>query len=256
MEVVHQIIVNLKDNTRTHTIEVRNDTVNAVKMSCTLLNGDKALDMSDVLLATIRGVKPSGAIVYADATIEQDEEGNNINVVSYVFSKIALAEVGHSTYTVTLMSSEAQLICSFDIYVDVLNQLYDEAVLWGENDLSAMRSYMTRALNACQTAEEVRNTFEVGIGSVEQIIADMEDELGYYRSYLEELQQMVDSGAFIGAMGPQGPAGKDGVITTTEGMVAFAIENDGELAVYSAEQSVAESFELSDDGELIYEVED
>jgi len=266
MEVVHQIIVDLKDNSRTHTIEVRKGSVNAVKMRCTLINGGVPVDMSDVLTATVQGVKPSGAIIYADADIEKDEEGNNINVVSYVFSNIALAETGHSTYSIELMSSLAQLIYSFDIYVDVLNQLYDEADLWGENDLSAMRSYMTRTLNAAQTSEELKASLIAAIGNVDEVINNMKAELQEYEDYLIELQDMVDDGAFDGAPGPQGPQGEkgekgdpgeSGVTIPVEGLVSLSVTPEGDLYAYSAGESVETPFVYdSDTGNLYYETEE
>ena len=248
MEVLHKLIIDLQNNARTNTIEVKKGGTNAYTLEMRITSGGHAFDMSDVYTATVKAVKPDESIIYADADIVKDEEGNNINVVRYRLSEAALAVTGKSTYEIELMDSGGITVNSFDFYVNVIPELYNEEDLYDVSDVSGVRSYMARALAAAERSEEVENTFNVLHGSAQEILNMLAGEYDKYEGALEDLQHMVDSGAFDGARGPQGENGADAVIGEGTQVIAFQIV-DGELICYYYGDEIP-PVSMNDDGEL------
>lgn len=249
MNIVHKLVIDLQNN-RSIIVEVKKGGGNAYTLEMMLVSGGKVLDMSDIYTATIKAVKPDESIIYADATIIQDEEGHNTNKVVYTLTDACLAVTGKSVYEVELMDSNGITVNSFDFYVNVINELFNEDDLWNQSDTSAVRSYMARTLSAAKASEELLNTFNVTYGSAEEIIGELNGELQVYEEYMTELQEKVDSGAFIGARGPQGENGADAVVTDTTAVLGFQIV-DGNLICYHYADGVP-PVSINDNGELVY----
>ncbi len=248
MNIVHKLVIDLQNN-RSIMVELKKGGGNAYTLEMMLVSGGGVLDMSDIYTATIKAVKPDESIVYADAEIVKDENGNNTNKVVYVLSEAALSVTGKSIYEVMLMDSNGTTVNSFDFYVNVINQLYDENDLYDVSDVSGVRAYMARALRAAQTAEELENTFNFLYGSTEQVIAELNGEIDKYEEYFKELQERVDSGAFTGARGPQGENGHDAVVADATMIIGLQIL-DGDLICYYVGNEVP-PVSINDDGELV-----
>lgn len=277
MNIIHKLIIDLQ-NRRENLIEVKKGSENAYSLEMMIVSGGVALDMSDIFTATIKGVKPDESIIYADAEIVKDEEGHNTNKVVYRLADACLAVTGKSTYEVLLMDSGGIVVNSFDFYINVINQLYDENDLYNVSDISGVRAYMARALSAAEKSESLENTFNDAYGSVQQVENAMNEQLQEYEDYLSELQERVDAGELNGAQGPQGPkgdqgiqgvqgiqgpqgekgdTGESGVVAPVSGFYALSVDESGNLYATYASETEAPEFEYdSDSGNLYVELED
>ena len=245
MNLVTNIILDLSTNNRKSIAELKQTDRSTRTLRFTLLDGNKPLDMSDVL---IKGIKPDETVVYAAAEIEKDEEGNNKNVVNYTISDHVTEASGEITCELQLVTGAGEIIQSFDFYIDVINQLYDEDDILSESDLSGFKAYMIRTLNAALITERTKNAFEDTYGTISTIAESLEQEITDCQAFLEELQRLLDTGAFIGPRGPQGENGTNGVIVEGSQVVAFDIVDDELVCYYVGEEEP--DIEMNDDGEL------
>lgn len=223
MNVVYKIILDVQHPTRTNRIAIKQRDHKSRTLQFTLLNNGAALDMTSVLYATIKGVKPDGeSVIYADAEIAQ-EDGVNTNVVKYVIDDSFVETAGRYTMELQLLDSESTVLSSFEFYIEIQNQLYDEDDYVTESDLSGFRSYMIRNLNATEKSESIENKFESAYGSIESVVNDLTEIKEEYADMMADLEEKVDTGYFIGARGPQGENGADAVVTELEGLFALQI---------------------------------
>ena len=250
MQLVYNMVVDLFNNARTNTLEVKKGNINSVQMRFTILNNGNPFDMTGVVMASAKGVKPDDSIIYSACEIEKDEEDNPINVVTFTLSDEATAVSGRSTYELSLADENGNLIQSFDFYIYVVSNLFDESDQWGKSDVSAVASYMARTLKAAMDAEQLIATFVVAYGQVEDVLNRLNNEYDYYVEYINELQERVTRGDFNGARGSQGEPGANAIVTESEGIMAFQIL-DGDLNVYYYGEE-APPLSINDDGELVY----
>ena len=250
MQIPYRLIIDIAKPMRSNTILVKRGDRNSRVLQFVLLSNGQALDMSDILVATIKGTTPSKNSIFADAQIQEDEEGNKINVAEYTIMEETIAESGHYVFELSLLSSSEQYVTSFEFYVDVENLLYDENEGIGESDLSGYRSYMTRAMNAAKSAEETKNAFIASYGAANTLLNELNIEKGEYETYLNELQIRVDSGELNGMRGAQGENGTNGVVMEGMGILAFSIENDDLYCYYLGEDPPPLS--INNDGMLVW----
>ena len=109
--------------------------------------------MSMVTVATVRGVKGDGSVIYGDATILQNESEDYINEIEYTVPAAITDEAGNVTMTITLLGSDNTQITSFEFYLKIRNALYNEDDLVSESDLSGFRDLLNRCLTAVQKIE-------------------------------------------------------------------------------------------------------
>ena len=279
MNIVHKLVIDLQNN-RSIMVEVKKGGGNAYTLEMMLVSGGIVMDMSDIYTATIRAVKPDESIIYADAEIIKDEEGNNTNKVRYTLTDACLAVTGKSTYEVELMDSNGVTVNSFDFYVNVINELFNEDDLWNQNDVSAVRAYMATAMSAAKYSEELENSFHIVYGTAQEIINELNSELEECDAYITELKNRVDSGEFKGAVGAQGPkgdtgeqgpqgiqgvqgeqgpkgdTGESGVVFATDTMYALSVDEDGDLYVNYLEGDTPPTFTYESNGDLYIELGD
>ena len=224
MNIVYRLGLDLQHPDHRNIIEVKQRDHKGRTLQMTLLDGGAMLDMTDVIVATVKGIYDgTEIIIYADATILTDEDGNNTNVVTYTLGDTILGTAGRYTFELELLGAEDEVVSSFEFYVVVANQLYDEDDYVTESDLSGFRSYMVRALNAATLAENTERKFEIAYGTVEEAINEMAETVAEYEGHVEDLEEKAASGYFIGPQGPQGENGRDAIITDMEGLFALQI---------------------------------
>lgn len=155
MNVKYDMVVDFARPAKSNTLMISEGDTNSRECSFTLLSNKKDMDMIDVTVATVRGVKSDGSVIYGDATIETDDDGNKTNVVTYTIPAAMTDEAGNVTMTITLLGSDNSQITSFEFYVKVRNALYNEDDLVSESDLSGFRDLLNRCMKAVQKIEEM-----------------------------------------------------------------------------------------------------
>ena len=225
MSIKYRIVLDLQHPNRQNIAEINQKDYNGHVLELTLLNNGAAMDMSEIEVATIKGVyEGTSSIVYADATIVKDEEGNNTNVVTYEVGKTILDTSGRYTLVLELLSASSEVVSSFEFYIVIRNQLYDEDDYISASDLSGFRSYLLRSLNAAKDAENTERKFEAAYGTIEEAINALEATEEQYAAMLADLEEKVETGYFVGPRGAQGENGNDAVVTDLEGLFSFQIK--------------------------------
>lgn len=250
MNITNNIVIDLQNSKRKHIVEVKQSDRSTRVLRFTVLSSNKPFDMSNVYTATVKGIKPDDTVIYAAADIEKDEEGNNTNTLTYTMSDHVTNVTGTITFELQLLSSKGEIINSFDFYVDVINQLYDEDNIISESDLSGFKAYLVRTLNAAIKTESIEKSFEETYGTVASIKEKLEKELEECQSFLDDLEEMLESGAFIGARGPQGENGRDAVVSEGSQIIGFQLVDDELICYYYGEGEP--NISMNDDGEIVW----
>lgn len=153
MKVSYDLVVDFARPSKSNTIIISEGDVNSRVCHFVLLANKVPMDMSTVTVATVRGVKEDGSVIYGDATILTDDNDNYINELEYTVPAAITDEAGNVTMTITLLGSDSTQITSFEFYLKIRNALYNEDDLVSESDLSGFRDLLNRALTAVQKIE-------------------------------------------------------------------------------------------------------
>jgi hypothetical protein len=153
MNAKYDLVVDFARPTKSNTIIVSEGDVDSRICHFTLLVNKSAMSMLDVTSATVRGVKEDGSVVFGDAVIVTDDDGNKLNEVEYTIPAAITDEAGNVTMTITLMDALNHQITSFEFYIKVRNALYNEDDYVSESDLSGFRDLLNRCLVAVQKME-------------------------------------------------------------------------------------------------------
>lgn len=153
MDVKYKMVVDFARPSKTNSIIVSEGDTNSRVCCFTLLFNKEPFSMIDVSVATVRAVKQNGSVIYGDATISVDEDGNKLNEVTYTIPGSMTDEAGKVTLTITLMSSTGEQITSFEFYFVVRNALYNEDDYISEEDLAGFRDLLNRSLAALERME-------------------------------------------------------------------------------------------------------
>ena len=153
MNVKYNMVVDFARPSKSNTIIISEGDANSRVCCFTLLFNKQAFGMIDVTVATVKAVKQNGSVVYGDAEIVTDENGNKINEVVYTIPASITDEAGKVAMTITLMSSQGEQITSFEFYLTVRNALYNEDDYISEEDLSGFRDLLNRAMAALEKME-------------------------------------------------------------------------------------------------------
>jgi len=153
MNVKYNMVVDFARPNKSNSIIISEGDVNSRVCCFTLLFNKQAFGMIDVSVATVRAVKQNGSVIYGDAQITTDENGNKINEVTYTIPGEMADEAGKVTMTITLMSSAGEQITSFEFYLTVRNALYNEDDYVSDEDLSGFRDLLNRSMAALEKME-------------------------------------------------------------------------------------------------------
>ena len=149
------MVIDFARPSKSNTILVAENDANSRNCLFTLLSDKKPFDMTDVVSATVKAVKPSGSIVYGDATIIEDDEGNKLNELEYLLPLDMTEDAGTVTITITLANQLGDRITSFEYYVKVRNALYNEDDYIDDDDLDGFRELLTRTKAALDKMEQM-----------------------------------------------------------------------------------------------------
>lgn len=153
MQVKYNLVVDFARPTKSNTIIVSEGDVNSRLLHFTLLANKTAFDMIDVNVATVRGVKQDGSVIYGDATIITDDEGQKLNEIEYVLPLAVTDTAGKVTMTITLLANTGEQITSFEFYITTRNALYNEDDYIEEEDLNGFRDLLNRCLTTLKQME-------------------------------------------------------------------------------------------------------
>lgn len=229
MRVSYDLVVDFARPSKSNTIIISEGDTNSRVLHFTLLANKQVFSMSDVTVATVRGVKSDGSVVYGEAQILEDESGNLINEVEYTIPAAIADEAGNVTMTITLMSASSEQITSFEFYLQVRNALYNEDDLVTESDLSGFRDLLNRCMIAVQKIEAM--TENTALPNPYALNLNIEGEL-YPYSGREEVNITLENMAYISET------------------IDLLDESIDESAAGSAAESAAEAFQSANNSYL------
>lgn len=160
LNIKYIIVVDFAHPNKTNTILVAKNDTNSRIIRFVLLDNGRPLDTTDVTVVTVKGVNASGSKVYDSAEITVDAKGAKINEIEYMLPSALSAVSGKTTLTLTLMADGVQLT-SFDIYINVDNELYDENEEASESDMSGFRDLLNRVMAAATKVENMAQLREL-----------------------------------------------------------------------------------------------
>lgn len=248
MKRIYDVMIDLM-NPRQNILCLKRGDKGASAIRFTIMNNGKPFDMSDVSVATVKGVKPDKTIIYADATIEKDAEGYNINVIDFDLPEQSSTVVGKSTYELTLQDVHLAIITTFDFYLSVEDLLYNEEDYLSEDDLAGFRAYMQATRIYSQDTKSYVDNFREVYGDEKDLLANTEELHQFYEDYISDLQIRVDRGDFNGAQGIPGERGADGVVSEAGFLIGFEISDGNLIVIYSNEDE--NEFSINDEGNII-----
>ena len=154
MEIIYPMVVDLARPNKYNTLLVMKNDFNSRKCRFILMDNGKAFDTADVLNVVVKAVKPDGTVVFEDAEISTDDDGNRINEIMYPLPAAITDTSGKTTMTITMTGENSQLT-SFEFYVNTRNELYSEDDYASEDDLSGFRDLLNRALETVAQVEQM-----------------------------------------------------------------------------------------------------
>lgn len=229
MKIRHKVVIDMAKKDYVE-VEVTKSSKNTIFLDFYLLDNGKGFDMEEVGAVSFKAIKPDGGIVFNDTVIVEDGK------IEYGISESIMNAPGQTVCELQLADENGGIINSFEFYIQVQQALYDENNYISENDLSGIRAYMLRAEKAVVDSENVRNQIVVTYGTLNDIVGSLNSVKEDYVTYIEELQEKVNSGEFNGARGPQGENGADAVVTETKGIMAFQIVGANLVCYYYGDE--------------------
>lgn len=155
MNVKYDLVIDFARPSKSNTIMISEGDTNSRVCHFTLLNNKHPMSMSDVTVATVRGIKKDGSEIFGDAKILTDDDGYFINELEYTIPAAVTDTAGNVTMTITLLSTTSEQLTSFEFYLQVRNALYNEDDLVSESDLTGFRDLLNRALVAVKKVEDL-----------------------------------------------------------------------------------------------------
>ena len=155
MQVKYNMVVDFARPNKSNTVLIAENDANSRNCYFTLLFDKAPFDMTGVTTATVLGITSSGQRIYGDATIIQDEEGNNTNQLSYLIPLAITENAGNVTMTVTLTDNVGARITSFEFFIKVRNALYNEDDYIDEDDMAGFRDLLARTRAALERMEQM-----------------------------------------------------------------------------------------------------
>lgn len=154
LKITYPMVVDMARPNKYNTLLVMKNDTNTREIKFVLMNDGRPFDTSECDTVTVKAVKPDQSIVYDDAVVSQDEDGNNINEIVYTLPADLTNVSGKTVMTLTLMNSTEQ-ISSFEFYVNTRNELYNEDDYASDDDLSGFRDLLARAQAAIAAVESM-----------------------------------------------------------------------------------------------------
>lgn len=243
MQRTYDVLIDIA-NPRQNIICLKRGDKRASNIKFKIMNKSQLFDLTDAFIATVKGVKPDSTVIYADAEIDTEN-----SVITFELPEQATTVIGKSIYDITIQDENLGIITTFDFYITVENNTFDETDYLSQNDLSAFRAYM---LQTQKNSDETRlfvNAFREAYGDEQELINEQQTLYEFFESYLAWLRSAVEDGYFNGARGERGADGLNGVISDIGLIVGFEFNQAGDLIVHYSDSTL--DFSINDAGELI-----
>ena len=155
MKVRYDLVVDFARPNKSNTLIIAEGDKNSRLLHFTLLANKQPMDMIDVSVATVKGIKKDGSVIYGDATIIVDEYGKALNELEYILPDNLSDLASKVTMTITLMANDGSQITSFEFYIEVRNALYSEDDYISEEDLTGFRDLLNRCMASLEKMEQM-----------------------------------------------------------------------------------------------------
>lgn len=156
MNIKYEMVVDFSRPYKNHTVLVmQNDHLSRICHFVLKSNG-KDLDVSDVATYTFVAVKPDSSKIYDSGTLDVDEDGNQLNEITYSIPQALTDVIGTCTCSIALRSDDGALLQSFEFYIRARNELKEEDDD-SEDDLAGFRDILNRAAEAIEKIETISN---------------------------------------------------------------------------------------------------
>lgn len=243
MQRTYEVLIDIA-NPRQNIICLKRGDKRASNIKFKIMNKSQLFDLTDAFIATVKGVKPDSTVIYADSEIDKDN-----SVITFDIPEQATTVIGKSIYDITIQDENLGIITTFDFYVTVENNTFDETDYLSQNDLSAFRAYMLQSKRNSDETKRYVNAFREAYGNEQELIAEQTELYEFFDNYLAEVKSKVDDGYFNGARGARGADGMNGVISEAGVVIGFSFNEAGDLIVHYSDSTL--DFEINEAGELI-----
>lgn len=153
---------------------------------------------------------------------------------------------GKAAY-ICFAAGDVKRIATYEDMVNQFGAMTEDVIAQLESDIGVTIQLAQSAIQYANSAGAYANTqgkaAETAANNANNVVEDIEDRL--------------ESGEFIGPQGPQGIPGQDGedgangVVTTMSGQYGFQIKEDGHLYLVYTSGDTPPDFEINEEGHLI-----
>lgn len=255
MKVRYDLVVDFARPNKSNTLIIAEGDKNSRLLHFTLLANKQPMDMIDVSVATVKGIKIDGSVIYGDATIIKDEYGNSLNELEYVLPENISDLANKVTMTITLMANDGSQITSFEYYVEVRNALYSEDDYISEEDLTGFRDLLNRCMAALEKMEQMVEQDALPCPYPINIIIDDEEynyngsvqkdidlsNIAYTSEVMEIDPEEIDESAAGIAVDAANRAERYSSVAETAANVSIDARNESQSAAELSEQRAEES---------------
>lgn len=242
MNRTYDILIDLS-NPKQNIIALKRGDQRATYLRFTIMNKNQLFDLTDAYLVTVKGIKPDGTVIYSDAEIDKEN-----SIVTWQVSEQSTTVKGKSIYELQIVDEDLGIITSFDFYVSIENNAFDETDYLSTDDLSAFRAYMNQTQRNSDETRRYVNAFRDAYGEEQVLINEQQELYEFFDNYLADVRSKVESGYFNGARGQRGEDGHDGVISEVGMVIGFEFVH-GNLIVHYTDSAL--DFDIDDSGHLI-----
>jgi hypothetical protein len=243
MQRTYDVLIDIA-NPRQNIICLKRGDKRASNIKFKIMNKSQLFDLTDAFIATVKGVKPDSTVIYSDAEIDKDN-----SVITFELPEQATTVIGKSIYDITIQDENLGIITTFDFYVTVENNTFDETDYMSQNDLSAFRAYMLQSSRYADETRRYVNSFRDAYGNEQVLINEQRELYEFFADYLADVKEKVEEGYFNGARGERGADGMNGVVSDIGLIVGFEFNQAGDLIVHYSDSTL--DFSINDAGELI-----
>ena len=225
MVITYTMVIDFARPYKTNTLLVVKDDANSRKIRFILMDNGKPFDTSDVMQVIVKAIKPDGSLVLGVGDVSVDEDENPINEITYLIPDTLTDVTGKSVLTLTLIGGSQEQLSTFEFYLNVRNELYNEDDVADEDDLTGLRDLLSRAAEAISQIEAMTEEHYLPNPYPLEILLD-----GTTYSYTGRARVRVDFGNLSDRIGDLETSFPDGCSIITEAIhdlgIATAEEND------------------------------
>ncbi len=160
LKISYTMTVDFARPSKSNTILIMKGDTGTREIDFVLMNNGVPLDVSEVSVVIVKAVNSTGAKIYDSTEVLRNEMGERINRVDYTIPAAIANVSGKTTLTLTLMAGENEL-SSWELYVLVGNELYDEDGEASDDTTAGFRALLSRMNAAVQRVENMSTVTEL-----------------------------------------------------------------------------------------------